>query len=336
VNGRLLKLPGTIILSRTDRLGDAVITTAMAGAIKRQSPATRVVVLIREMARPVWERCTHADAIVTLEELDAAGEGGAIQRLAALNAGAIVHVFANKRVASWARRAGIPVRIGSNRHLQHWWTCNRLVPITRKRSRLHEAQLGLQLLAPFGVPIPQPYQALGALMGLTMPTPTPEILAHLKRGRRNIILHPLSVGGDRWGLARFADLMALLDAERDHILLTGTAAEAALYRAVLPVAQANVTDLGGRLTVEELWQLIAASDALVACSTGPLHLAAAAGIRTVGIYGNFRAINPDRWGPIGRDAHALVYDPDCPTCAVGHCTCLTQIPASRVLACLAA
>lgn len=306
----------------------------MAGLIKDLSPATRIVVVAAALARPVWERCAHVDEIITVEELEAAGDEGAVGRLAALKAGAIVHVHPDARVARWAKRARIPRRVGSNRFLLHWRTCNALVSITRKRSTLHEAQLCIALLKPFRVAVPQPFQALAPFMGLSMPETTPAMHVHLRPDMRNIILHTMSHGGERWGLRNFAALMRMLDPARDRIILTGTASEAAAYRAELPVGLPNVTDLGGALSVDELWSLIAGADALVAGSTGPLHLAAAAGIRTIGLYGNFRAINPARWAPIGPDVRTLVYDPNCPTCLTGSCDCITRIPPERVLALL--
>jgi ADP-heptose:LPS heptosyltransferase len=73
----------------------------------------------------------------------------------------------------------------------------------------------------------------------------------------------------------------------------------------------------------------------VAASTGPLHLAAALGVRTIGLYSMRRPIFPARWAPIGPRAHALVHDVGCPVCANGKpCDCITRIPVAKVLALL--
>jgi ADP-heptose:LPS heptosyltransferase len=78
--------------------------------------------------------------------------------------------------------------------------------------------------------------------------------------------------------------------------------------------------------------LIGAADALVAASTGPLHIAAASGIRTVGLFSMRRPVFPARWAPIGRDVHVLVNDPACPRCAAGEaCDCITRIAPERVV-----
>ena len=92
-----------------------------------------------------------------------------------------------------------------------------------------------------------------------------------------------------------------------------------------------MTDAGGLLSLDQLMMLIGASDALVAASTGPLHIAAASGIRAIGLFSMRRPIHPGRWAPIGRDAHALVNDPACADCAAGNdCDCITRISPQRV------
>ena len=97
----------------------------------------------------------------------------------------------------------------------------------------------------------------------------------------------------------------------------------------------HVTDATGLLDLRQLIMLIGACDALVAASTGPLHVAAACGIRAIGLYSPRRPIHPGRWAPIGRDAHALVNDPACPRCAKGEvCDCITRIAPLQVRALL--
>ena len=81
-----------------------------------------------------------------------------------------------------------------------------------------------------------------------------------------------------------------------------------------------------------LMELIGACDAFVSASTGPLHLAAASGVRSIGLFSMRRPIFPARWAPIGRDAHALVNNPDCPKCASGRfCDCIQRISPQRVI-----
>lgn len=325
-----MKLPGTIILSRPDNLGDAVLTLPMAGAIKKRSPGTRIIALVKRYTEPLWRQCTHVDGTIALEDLQAAGMN-APDQLKKLGADAIVHVFPQREVAHWAKQAGIPLRIGTSHRLWHWGTCNKRVHFSRKKSDLHEAQLNFELLAPFGMNVPE-LQKLSPLMGLHLPEADVPMRHLLRPDKINVILHPLKVTGAAWGLPNFGELMRSMDPARYHVLLTGTKAEAEVYRKALPVELPHITDTGGTLSLEQLMGLIGKVDALVAASTGPLHIAAAAGIRTIGLFNMRRPLHPGRWAPLGPDAHVLVQDPGCPQCKRGQpCDCITRIPVARVL-----
>ncbi|MBL0129597.1 MAG: glycosyltransferase family 9 protein [Flavobacteriales bacterium] len=324
-----MRIPGTVILSRPDALGDAVVTLTTAGWIKAHAPDTRIIVICKEYARAVWKHCDHVDAIITLEELQA---GDAPSMLAATKADAIVHVFPHRDVALWAKKAGIPLRIATSHRLFNWTTCNKLVHFTRKRSLLHEAQLNIKLLEPFGLPMPTNVQELVPHMGLRAPTPTDEVRSLLRMDRKRVILHPLLGSGVGWGLDNYATLMRSLDPTKWQVIITGTSKEAGIYRKELPMDLPHVADAGGRYDLEELMMLIGSCNAMVAASTGPLHIAAALGLRTVGLFSMRRPIFPARWAPLGIDAHALTFDPQCATCAAGkECDCITRIPVQRVM-----
>lgn len=302
-----MRRPEHIIISRTDSIGDVMLTMPMAGLIKERMPGTRITFIGRRYTLPVLACSAHIDQAIALEELHDVGDHAAVIRLSKLGADAILHVFPRRDVAAWAKHADIPVRIGTGHRWWHWLTCNERVSFSRKRSDLHEAQLNIKLLAPLGLDETLSLQRLASLGGFT-PPPADEIVGALLRpGFRHVILHPLSQGSAvEWGLERFSSLIAMLDPARYRVIITGTAAEAERYRPLLAGTGPHVIDAGGKLRLDQLIALIGACDALVAASTGPLHIAAACGIRAIGLYSPKRPIHPGRWGPIGADAYALV------------------------------
>lgn len=300
------KSPERILLSRTDSIGDVMLTLALAGLLKQRFPGVHVIFLGRRYTAPVLRCCRHVDEVLTLEELNEAGASGAVQRLRALNVDAVVHVFPQREVANWCKSAGIPLRIGTSHRWWHWFTCNARVSFSRRKSALHESQLNVKLLAPLGITETPTTAELAALSGFEAADPDATVRSLLKPDHVNIVLHPGSRGSAvEWGLDRFSALIGLLDPARHQVLLTGTAAEAEAYRSALPMDNPCVTDTGGILSLEQLIQLVGACDALVAASTGPLHIAAASGKRAIGLFAAKRPIHPGRWAPIGRDAHAI-------------------------------
>lgn len=299
-----MKAPRHIVLSRTDSIGDVMLTLPMAGLLRQRFPGVRTTFIGRAYTAPVLACCAHVDRVLTLEELQ---QGDAVAALRSLGADALVHVFPRREVAKWAKRAAIPARIGTSHRWWHWTTCNERVPFSRKRSALHESQLNIKLLAPLGIHEAPSIGELATLSGFTPPPADATVQGLLRPGRRMVIMHPFSKGSAvEWGLGHYAALMRKLDPERFHVIVTGTGAEAQRYRSGLPLQLGHVTDAGGLLSLPQLIALIGVADALVAASTGPLHIAAACGLRAIGLYADAPPIHPGRWAPIGVDAHALV------------------------------
>jgi heptosyltransferase-3 len=319
--------PLTIILSRTDAIGDTVLTLPMAGVLRWLYPACRILFLGRSYTEAVVAACEHIDQFLNWDEWKALPPAEAARAMTATGADTIVHVFPNKRIASLAKRAGLAQRIGTTNRLYHWLTCNRLVRLSRKNSDLHEAQLNLKLLVPFGAKELYSLDEIGGLYGLTRLAPLPDAVAILPDPKRfNLVLHPKSRGSAReWGLDNFSELIRLLPQDRFKIFISGTAAEGALMESLFR-DHPSVTDLTGRLSLGELIAFLARVDGLVAASTGPLHLASALGIYALGIYPPIRPMHPGRWGPVGPPAEVFVRPGDCAACRqTADCTCMRGI-----------
>ena len=322
--------PRSIIISRTDNLGDVMLTLPMAGLLKERFPGIRVYFLGKSYTRPLIEASRHVDGFLDREAVLARPDA-----LRETGAGAIVHVFPDKAVARAAKRAGIPIRIGTSHRLFHLFACNRLVNLGRKNSDLHESQLNIRLLQPLGVTDVPDLSRIGGWYGMRTDLALPAGLqTHFADGRFRLVLHPKSKGSAReWPPARFLALARSLDPARYCLLVTGTAAEGEQTRLQQPelFGLPHVVDLTGKVSLTELVAVISHADGLVACSTGPLHIAAAMVKRAVGIYPPIRPMHPGRWGPVGPQASYLVLSKDCSDCRrSGDCACIRAIGVAEV------
>ena len=331
----------TFLVSRTDAIGDVVLTLPVCGRLKELHPGCRVVLIGRSYTAAVAAACPWVDAFLNLDELLPLSELQQVAAMRQFGAAAIVHVFPNKLLARLAQKARIPVRIGTRNRWRHWLTCNRLVALSRRHSLLHEAQLNLQLLQPLGGAPETPLPALVPLVHLTVSEPLAEtwqqLLNQRRPGQLNVILHPRSRGSAReWGLANFARLAQLLHAAGHRVFITGTAAEGEELADWLRENDAFLAaNLTGQLSLPQFIAFIAAADGLVAGSTGPLHLAAALGRHALGLYPPIRPMHPGRRAPLGPHAGYLVFDkPDCQDCRTqpAACTCIRAIEPLAVAA----
>ncbi len=143
-----------------------------------------------------------------------------------------------------------------------------------------------------------------------------------------------------WPAASFGELAhELHERTRLPIVLSwGTAAERALCEEVRRVAPA-ACHTAPATSLRELATLLGRARLVVANDTGPIHIAVAQGVHTVGIHG---ATSGARSGPYGRDQRVVELEPrlDCQpchskTCARRDLACLRQLEPETVLrACL--
>ena len=320
-----------IIISRTDNLGDVALTLPLAGFLKERFPEATIYFVGKGYTQPLIQCCQAVDYF-----LDKAALVANPASLQAIQADAIVFVFPDKEMARLAHQAKIPLRIGTSHRWWHWWYANRLVNFSRKKSDLHEAQLNFKLLQPLGIQEIPALPALPRWYHFKAPDLPAEIAEWLSPTKKNVILHPKSKGSGReWHLDKYYQLAA--QNPQYQFFITGVEQEGAWIHAQKPeiFTLPHVRDCTGKLDLQQLIALIARADALVASGTGPVHIAAALGIRTIGIFPPIKPIHPARWQPIGTDAHVLVLDKKCQDCRKTlPCLCVEAIEVSAVEALL--
>lgn len=316
--------PEHIVISRTDSIGDVVLTLPMAGILKKRFPGARIIFLGREYTRAVVNACIYVDAFMELEDFlqaELPGQGK--------NPDIIIHVFPVRKIATRARQKAIPLRIGTTNRIYHWLTCNKLVRLSRKNADLHEAQLNLKLLKPLDISREFSLEEIGNGFGLEKLQPLqPQFAALTEPGKYQLILHPTTQGSAReWGLDNFIALVNMLDWQRYKIYISGTLKEKPLLQPLLDVLTGKVTDITGMMDLAQFISFINDCDGIVANSTGPLHIAAALGKDAMGIYPPMRPIHPGRWAPLGAGAKVFVLNKECSDCRKNRapCHCITEI-----------
>lgn len=330
-----LQSPKHILLSRTDNIGDVILTLPLATLLKQHFPHCKITFLARNYVNAVVQSSPVLDEFLSWDTLDKLPEDEAIKALKQLNADTIIHVFPKKKIATLAKKAGISHRIGTSRRWYHYFTCNHRVKFSRSKSILHEAQLNLKLLSAFNLETVYSLPDTANLISLKCKESLPQkIKEFLHPEKFNLVIHPLTNGNTReWPLEYFKTLINSLPQNQFNILITGSPKENQLLQKPLIQQCPHALDITGKLSLNELLQLISASDGLLANSTGPLHMAAALGIHTLGIFPPAVTMNPNRWAPLGKKAQFTVIDKTCDakSCTDGsNCACIRAITPQQV------
>ena len=297
-----------ILIVRNDRLGDLLLTTPLATALRAHCPGARISWLASPYAAPLLEHNPDVDEVL-LD--DGAPAHELALRLAAGRFDLALLVSMNRRSATAALRARIPVRVGP---LSSAWGLLLTRPVRQRRARgtVHEADHNLRLLDALGIP----FRRYPTRLELTPAErdSAPRILTELgDPGRRpRVVLHAGGAGSAaQWPVPHFLELGRRLFARGVAVLLTGELEEKGPPS---PIPPGTVRVPRDRLTVRELAAVLAASDLVVSNSTGPLHMAVALGVPTISFFPSVGTAQAHRWGPypafvLGDSTHRVFVAP---------------------------
>lgn len=318
-----------IIVSRVDSIGDVMLTLPICTWLKETYVGCTIIFLGKGYTRAVVEAYEHVDKFEDWGNYDNVPKTVKVQYFRALNADIIIHVSPNREIANLAKKVRIPLRIGTSHRSYHLLTCTKRVNFTRKKSELHEAQLNYELLRPLGLKVIPSIAEIEKATTYFKPKQV-QLPTNLPDLKNCIILHPKSQGSAReWPIEKYMALADKLIAVGEKVVFTGTEKEGALFRDQFT---SSAIDTTGKLSLEQLMIVIGAAKGLVACSTGPLHIAGFSGIRAVGLFSPKRPIHPGRWRPLGSDTRILVENENCSKCSSGKaCQCIENISVDRVL-----
>lgn len=103
-----------------------------------------------------------------------------------------------------------------------------------------------------------------------------------------------------WPFSRFAEVSNhLLEGGNTKIVFTGTKAEKELIQSIIAQVdrKEGIIDLSGKLSLPQLFYFLEKCAVFLGNDSGPMHIAAAQGTRTIGLFGPNL---PERFGPFGK------------------------------------
>jgi heptosyltransferase-1 len=156
-----------------------------------------------------------------------------------------------------------------------------------------------------------------------------QLLGGAKRPR--IIINPVSTRDHKiWPGNSWRELIQLLVRDSDAwVVVTGGPADRD-FNSGLTQGLTGVLDLTGQTRLKVLAEVIRAGDLFIGPDTGPMHMAAMAGIPVIALFG---PTSPQLNGPFGRGHEIIRADLDCSPCFKKDCEnpiCMSGIRAEQV------
>ncbi len=329
--------PKNILIVRNDRIGDVVLSLPLAGLIKKHYPDCKITFLLRNYTKDIANGHPNIDEVIILKE-----DNGRIpvwKNVNQLKKGlfdASIIVYPTFITALIIFLARVKFRVGSG---YRWYSFlfNKKVFEHRKYAEKHELEYNVNLLKVFG--IEESISTKNVLYDIhinkTSMEKVDKILTDsgVEFEKKIIIVHPGS-GGSAIDLPieKFSVLvnnLSLLD--EANIIITGNEDEKNICSTIS--ANTNAIDLSGKFNLSEIICLISLSEIFISNSTGPIHIAAALGISTVGFYPKIRACSPERWGPYTQNKVIFTPEIECNDCTREQCerlNCMNSIDIENV------
>jgi heptosyltransferase-3 len=324
-----------ILVVRTDRIGDVILTLPTVEALKSNFPDARVAMLVSSYTSGLLSGI--ADTVLYDRENKRRPFFEIRHDLRSQRFDAAIVAYPRFRIALLLLFAGIPIRIGSG---YRWYSFlfNRRVYEHRKTAEKHEAEYNLSLIRELGCIIPANLEVRINIDVRDKQT-AKEIRSSLgiPANGRLAILHPGSGGSARdWKPEHFSSLASGLRQSGFYVVITGAKWESDAVNRVASDAGEGVKSFISDLSLKEFGAFIKTANIFISNSTGPLHIAAAVGTPVIGFYPPVRVMSPVRWGPLTEKKFIFVPDPvKCPHCKGRRCRgndCMDQIEVSQVLA----
>jgi heptosyltransferase-2 len=268
-------------------IGDALMAGVVARALRARFGAVDAVVLP-----------AHADIAAHIPSIEhVVGLGDPLP--ARYDAAVVTWATLRTALLPWAQR--IPVRVGQARRLYSWLFTHRVVVRSEVGDRVtHWTQILLDYARALGC------EGDGAPPEFVLREAERDDARTLLRAHDlagpYYVLHPtrgLSAARARWPADGFIALARRL-VERDGvpIVVTGSPDDAPVAQAIADGAGRGVRAVAGATSIGVFGALAEGARAVIAMDSGPMHVAAAVGAPTVGIFA-LQSDEPERWAPRG-------------------------------------
>ncbi|MBI3601599.1 MAG: glycosyltransferase family 9 protein [Candidatus Omnitrophica bacterium] len=302
-----------ILIVRTDRIGDVILTTPAIKALRKSYPMARISVLVAASTQDLVRGNPYLDEI-WLDERSGRHKGwiGFLQlardiRRPQFDAVFIFHTKRRYNLACFL--AGVPVRIGYKNEKYGFLLTSGIKDI-RFQGKRHEAEYCLDVLKTVGIEdadldffVPTDKQAENwATHWLTS--------NGLSRDEIIAVHAGASDPAKCWPSERFADLINSLHQRTNcKIVLIGSLQTKALSLQITQLCQSAPLDLTGQTSLAQTVSLLRRCRLLISNDSGPVHIAAAVGIGVISLFMRDQpGINPKRWRPLS-DKSVYLFHP---------------------------
>ena len=323
-----------ILVIKLRYLGDVLLITPCLQAIKENLPHANVTVVVNKGTEAVLHNHPCVDHVVTVDRRYVVEGWRAVIRLRKRRYDLVLDLTDGDRSAIMTRLVNARHRVGYN--AEHRWRgrCYDQI-IHGDPDEMHSVDYYLRAA-----------KAIGLKTNVHAPmlsfAPDDEEYANellvdhgIDSEEQLVMIHP----GSRWEAKswlaeRFAAVADTIQVSRSaRVVFAGSEMERARVKNIQAQMSTTSVSIVGQTTVLQLAAVMKRCALFLGNDNGPMHMAAAAGLPVVALFG---PTNPKVWGPCGSGHRVFFKDFDCracfvPGCQLGSQSCMAQISVDEVM-----
>jgi ADP-heptose:LPS heptosyltransferase len=315
-----------ILVVRNDKIGDFILALPAIRAIKMAFPKAILSALVPNYTKDIAEAFAWIDEVI-IDPKDPVKKKALVASIKAQNYDAVICLFSDTYNATLVRQAKIPVRVApATKWVQFLYTHT----LRQRRS--------LSLKPEFEYNLDLAYYFIDVLGGSVQKNVAP-LFSYSQDGlasqlnklkevgvatdRKLCFIHPVTGGSsntltqDQWKtLIRFLD-----NIDSFHFVVTAGPGEAAISQALVDALQGSVSNVSlydKNDGIADFMRSIACADLFIAGSTGPLHIAGAMNVPTIGFYPSKRSSKPLRWKTLNTAGRWLPFTTSLPEASLAN------------------
>lgn len=328
-----------ILIIRTDRIGDALLSTPAIKAVRRNFPFAHIAVMARPYAEEIVLGSPYIDEVILYDKdkkhksIFSTLKFAFNLRKKRFDLALILHPTNRVNIISFL--ANIPERIGWNRKLGFLLT--RKLADKKYLGEKHEIEYTLDIIKEIGIETKDKIPFMPLRKDHRKNVEDFFEKNNIGGKDRLIAINPTaSCPSKMWPLENFIELSNELAKRYNAKILVISGPKDSQKIEGFIKSLDNAIDAGGKVSVGGLAWLLKKSRLLISNDSGPVHIAASVGTPVIAIFGRSQpGLSPKRWGPVGRNDIFLQRSAGCEICLAHNCvkdfSCLKAIKVEDVL-----
>ncbi|MEZ9699168.1 glycosyltransferase family 9 protein [Vibrio sp. 10N.261.46.E12] len=308
-----------LLVIRNDKIGDFMLAWPSFAMLKSSMPCCHITALVPSYTVALAKLCPWIDEVM-IDPTEKAGKSEQKQLISDIKAqqfDASISLFSTTYNALLVWKARIPYRLAPATKLAQIFY-NHRIKQKRSQSAKPEFEYNLDLVRAFlndaGESIIEPEAPFLSFNYEELELQKLKLAKQfeLNQSKPWVFLHAGSGGSaNNLSLQQYTELSVGLERDVEFVLTAGPGEQEKAKELQLLLTQHSVHSVvyDKNDGLVDFARSIACADLFIAGSTGPLHIAAAIDVPTVGFFPSKRSATPLRWKPINSEGRHLAFCP---------------------------